>query len=82
LPAEEERTGQNTEEPKEEFKEIVLLSPSLHESKHVSVFGPLFGICSQEGPWKGLEDLNVLYSLRRRKSFHLIAESERHVTVF
>jgi hypothetical protein len=37
LPTEEERTSQNTEEPKEEFKEIVLLSPSLDESKHISV---------------------------------------------
>jgi hypothetical protein len=53
LPAEEERTGQNTEEPEEEFKKVVLLSPSLHESKHVLVFGPLFGMCSRERSWKG-----------------------------
>jgi hypothetical protein len=48
LPAEEERTGQNTEEPKEEFEKVVFLSPSLHESKHVSVFSRIRQMQSRE----------------------------------
>jgi hypothetical protein len=40
LPAEEERTHQDTQEPKAELKEIVLFSPGLQENKHILVFHP------------------------------------------